>query len=135
MNYKGIDLVAVPTLEFHEGKAQCTGCEFFTNPAFVGWKCECPSSRCLDENIIWIKAEPKPPVYLKFDDQEYAEEYLKYETEWDEGLEYGPMDKSETFDINGELVKVTVKPEWNRHDKRFYYIDGWYTTEFEKVKA
>ena len=56
MNYKGIDLVAVPSLEFYEGIPLCEGCEFFTNPAFAGWKCECPSSRCLDENIIWIKA-------------------------------------------------------------------------------
>ena len=57
MNYKGVDLVAVPSLEFHEGVALCEGCEFFTNPSFAGWKCECPSSRCLDENIIWVKKE------------------------------------------------------------------------------
>ncbi len=55
MNYKGIDLVAVPSLEFHEGIPLCTGCEFFTNPAFLG----CPSSRCLDENVIWVRKETK----------------------------------------------------------------------------
>ncbi len=63
-----------------------------------------------------------------------AEQILKYETEWEEGEEYGPVDMSKIFKIQDSYVKVTVTPEWNRHDKKFYYIDGWYETKFEEVE-
>lgn len=54
-----------------------------------------------------------------------AIDILKYDTEWIEGEEYGPFSVTETFNIDGKYYEVTVEPEFNRHDKRFYYIDGW----------
>lgn len=32
---------------------------------------------------------------------------------------------SAIFEIDGELLEVTAEIEWNRHDKQFYYIDGY----------
>lgn len=64
-----------------------------------------------------------------------AEEYLKYETPWDDGEDYGPDKKSELFRLpDGEVFEVTVEPWWNRHDYKFYYIDGWQETKAKKVK-
>ena len=34
-------------------------------------------------------------------------------------------DISEIVRLNGKLVEVTYDPDWNRHDKQFYYIDNW----------
>lgn len=34
----------------------------------------------------------------------------------------------------GEIYRYTVSIEWNRHDKRFYYMDGKKVTKFEVVK-
>jgi nicotinamide phosphoribosyltransferase len=64
---------------------------------------------------------------------EDAEEYLKYETAWESGEEYGPDVAEGIFSIGNNHYKVTVEPEWNRHDKRFYYIDGWCETKVEEV--
>jgi nicotinamide phosphoribosyltransferase len=69
------------------------------------------------------------------EDEDDAEEWAKeffYET-----VEHGEMGDEEgsyLFDIDGKTVKVTVKPWWNRHDKQYYYIDGWQETKFEVIE-
>lgn len=68
------------------------------------------------------------------DDYDEAEEILMDETEWQTGEEYGPDQASKIFKIQDKYVKVTVTPEWNRHDKRYYYIDGWEKTKFKEVE-
>lgn len=65
---------------------------------------------------------------------EHAEEILKYHGGWEEGEDFGPPYASALFRINGETYKVAVFPEWSRYDKRFYFIDGWGETAFEKVE-
>ena len=39
--------------------------------------------------------------------------------------ECGSDTYSGIFRIDGECFKVSIHPEWNRHDKTFYYIDGY----------
>lgn len=63
-----------------------------------------------------------------------AEEILKYGRVWEEGEEYGPDKMTELFRIDGKVYSITVEPKWNRHDKRFYYIDGWQETESKEVQ-
>ena len=65
---------------------------------------------------------------------EEAEEILKDLTDWEEGECFGPDTAKGLFRIDGEVFEVVVEPEWNRHDKRFYYIDGWYPTKSKKVE-
>jgi nicotinamide phosphoribosyltransferase len=64
---------------------------------------------------------------------EDAEEILKVSDEWEEGEDYGPDELSGVFRIDGKVIEVTVAPWWNRHDKRFYYIDGWQKTKSKEV--
>lgn len=49
-------------------------------------------------------------------------ERVAEETEHGEPGEEYP---SAIFEIDGELLEVTAEIEWNRHDKQFYYIDGY----------
>ena len=66
------------------------------------------------------------------DDAEDLAKSLFYET-----VEHGEMGDEEgsyLFDIDGKTVKVTVTPWWNRHDKQYYYIDGWQETKFEVIE-
>lgn len=65
---------------------------------------------------------------------EDAEEILKESDEWQDGEEYGPCELSDLFRIDGKVFEVTVVPFWNRHDKRFYYIDGWEKTKVKEVE-
>jgi nicotinamide phosphoribosyltransferase len=68
------------------------------------------------------------------DSVEDAAEILRESDEWEEGEEYGPDELSGLFRIDGKVMKVTVAPWWNRHDKRFYYIDGWQETKAVEVE-
>lgn len=68
------------------------------------------------------------------DSIEDAEETLKESDEWVDGEDYGPDELSGVFRIEGKVLEVTVTPWWNRHDKRFYYIDGWQDTKVKEVK-
>lgn len=70
---------------------------------------------------------------ITVDSLEEAEEFLHYNTEWEEGESYGPDEASGYFEFEGQTYEVTVYPEWSRHDKRFYFIDGWCETKFKKV--
>ncbi len=47
--------------------------------------------------------------------------------------ECGADSYSALFRINDKCVEVTVYPYWNRHDKTFYYIDGWKEPTFKEV--
>jgi nicotinamide phosphoribosyltransferase len=47
--------------------------------------------------------------------------------------ECGDTSYSKIIEVLGKCYKVTVFPEWNRHDKTYYYIDGWGLPMFEKV--
>lgn len=64
--------------------------------------------------------------------KEYAEEHAKelFYEEQDHG-ECGQDSESYIFKLPEGYVKVTVSPWWNRHDKQYYYIDGWQETKFE----
>lgn len=66
-------------------------------------------------------------------DLEDAESYAKelfFETV--EHGEHGSDEETYSFNVNGEFFKVTVKPWWNRHDKQYYYVDGWQESTVEK---
>lgn len=69
------------------------------------------------------------------DSLEDAEEIAKenfYET-----IEHGECgDDSQTylFQVKDKYYEVTVSPWWNRHDKRYYYIDGWQESTFKEVE-
>lgn len=41
---------------------------------------------------------------------------------------------TQMFMVDGEVYKATLKVEYNRHDKRFYYVDG-STFDTKKVSA
>jgi nicotinamide phosphoribosyltransferase len=47
--------------------------------------------------------------------------------------ECGQEEYSGLFRIGDDVCEVTVYPEWNRHDKTFYYIDGWGESTVKKV--
>lgn len=47
--------------------------------------------------------------------------------------ECGDTSYSKIVEVLGTYYKVTVFPEWNRHDKTYYYIDGWGLPMFEEV--
>lgn len=67
-------------------------------------------------------------------DQDEAEEIAKeLFAEDQEHGECGPDSETYTFNINGVYTEVTVSPWWNRHDKQYYYIDGWQETKFREV--
>lgn len=53
-----------------------------------------------------------------------------YETPF---AECGESDAEEIFFINGEYVKVVVSIDWNRHDKTYYYEDGYDIVSSEVV--
>lgn len=39
--------------------------------------------------------------------------------------ECGPMDAEAIYLIDGQTHLISVEIEWNRHDKQYYYEDGW----------
>lgn len=45
--------------------------------------------------------------------------------------ECGDSEYSDIFNIEDLNYKVTVYPEWNRHDKTYYYVDGFDTPKSE----
>ncbi len=47
--------------------------------------------------------------------------------------ECGDDNYSDLFNIDGIIYKVTVYPEWNRHDKTYYYVDGFGKSKSEIV--
>lgn len=47
--------------------------------------------------------------------------------------ECGPSEASDIFFINGEHVEVTIGIDWNRHDKTYYYEDGYEITSHKVV--
>jgi nicotinamide phosphoribosyltransferase len=47
--------------------------------------------------------------------------------------ECGADEYSGLFRIGDDVCEVTVYPEWTRHDKTFYYIDGWGESTVKKV--
>lgn len=63
--------------------------------------------------------------------EDMAKEMFYDETEHGE---YGPESMEYIFRINDKYKKVTVTPFWNRHDKQYYYVDGWEETKFEDVQ-
>jgi len=67
-------------------------------------------------------------------DIEDAAEILRESDEWEDGEDYGPDQLTSLFRIDGKVFEVTVTPWWNRHDKRFYYIDGWQETKSKEVQ-
>lgn len=72
------------------------------------------------------------------DSFEEAEEILQDQAGVDANelsvYECGPDEYSDLFRIDGKVYNVTVYPEWNRHDKKFYYIDGWGDTTSTEVE-
>lgn len=57
IEYNGVILVETEPedwLDFELGQASCDGCHFFE---LGGWKCESPSSNCIEHNIIWKRKE------------------------------------------------------------------------------
>jgi len=46
--------------------------------------------------------------------------------------EYGGGEWSEIIKIGDKYYTITVIPEWNRHDKRYYYVDGWEESKVEE---
>lgn len=47
--------------------------------------------------------------------------------------ECGDDSYSEIFNVAGTIFEVTVYPEWNRHDKTFYYVDNFSTSKVKTI--
>lgn len=46
--------------------------------------------------------------------------------------EYGG-DGTYLFKVADKFYEITVKPDWNRYDKQYYFIDGWYESEIKEI--
>lgn len=44
----------------------------------------------------------------------------------------GKLQSSGLFTYRGEYYRASINVEWNRHDKQYYYIDGYDVTEFTR---
>ena len=47
--------------------------------------------------------------------------------------ECGGSEYSDLFEIEGIVYKITVYPNWNRHDKTYYFVDGFDKAKVENV--
>lgn len=47
--------------------------------------------------------------------------------------ECGDYEYSDIFKIDNVIYRVTVYPEWNRHDKTYYYVDGFSNSKSEVI--
>jgi len=47
--------------------------------------------------------------------------------------ECGDHSYSDIFKIDNVIYRVTVYPEWNRHDKTYYYVDGFSSSKSEVI--
>lgn len=48
--------------------------------------------------------------------------------------ERGPMDAEAVYLIDGKTQLISVEIEWNRHDKQYYYEDGWTVVSSDVVE-
>ena len=49
--------------------------------------------------------------------------------------ECGATKYADVFSINGKYYQISVSPDWNRHDKTFYFIDGWNESSVVEIEA
>lgn len=84
--------------------------------------------------IVTLKGEPYDFDSWKEMVAEYLDDKLREETPHGE---HGG-DITDYFDFYGVVYKVTYSPDWNRHDKQYYYIDNFGSEvdacEFEQIE-
>lgn len=82
----------------------------------------------IDIEIQGLKLSADNNVFDDLDDAEYEmlEILLEMAAEDCEGSYNCGKDKytSECY-VNGLVYTATLKPEYNRHDKKYYYVDGY----------
>lgn len=54
IEYNGVTFVECEQLPTERSISLCNGCYFFE---LGGWKCEAPSHKCIEKEIIWKRKE------------------------------------------------------------------------------
>ncbi|MER2010577.1 MAG: nicotinate phosphoribosyltransferase, partial [Psychrobacillus sp.] len=78
-------------------------------------------------------------IIEEFEDHDDAKDMLR-DRAWEEADGYCGEDMtgddrySYVYKVGGKYYKMTFEPFYNRHDKRFYYVDGFYSIEYEEYQ-
>jgi len=66
--------------------------------------------------------------------EEFVQDYVMVENADLTAHECGDSAYTQVVKVKDKYYNFTVFPEWNRHDKTYYYIDGWNTPMIEEVQ-
>lgn len=66
--------------------------------------------------------------------EEFVQDYVMVENADLTAHECGDSAYTQVVKVKDKYYNFTVFPEWNRHDKTYYYIDGWTTPMIEEVQ-